>query len=198
MSTQEFVCRCLGLTPAESEYVDKICDNFECVDFDDSTMRDFLDVQSQLYEVDRNSPIKGAALCNFLIGTAYEQIVEHYTKEGLKEDLFELSVNSVGSDLYYNGAMVTNDADLEEILSNTYKVYAGYYELFVTKQSMDDPYSIQEAFTDLADAIEYCEKAEVTVHYDKEIRKEVEEYFFGSTVLEVGENDEMFFDKDEL
>lgn len=40
--------------------------------------------------------------------------------------------------------------------------------------------------------------AEVTVHYDKEIRKEVEEYFFGSTVLETGENDEMFFDKDEL
>lgn len=69
---------------------------------------------------------------------------------------------------------------------------------FVTKQSMDDPYSIQEAFTDLADAIEYCEKAEVTVHYDKEIRTEVEEYFFGSTVLEAGENDEMFFDKDEL
>lgn len=59
-----------------------------------------------------------------------------------------------------------------------YKVYAGYYEIYVTESELDKPYMLQFESDDADEVLDYLEDIDDTVLVEDSIADEIPNYNF--------------------
>lgn len=106
MTTNEFICVCLGLGMTGRK-VDEICDNFG-IDLSDNDVWDTLDLFRGNY----------TGFGNCLISDLYQQVIVYWVEQGLDSDKFDYEANGDASYLLYDGKKVSCEDDLQEILYN--------------------------------------------------------------------------------
>ena len=103
---KDFVCRCLGIYPRTSEFIDKICTNFD-VDFDEEDLTDIISYSGKLTNV-------GNALIGLLYDKIIYEIYEEYDNDENIQSLFDYNCNDFCSNLSFNGECYDNKKELYE------------------------------------------------------------------------------------
>ena len=104
MKLLDLLCSCLGLGQNAST-IDNICNNFD-VKITEKALYETLNVfRGRDY----------ARVGNALIWSLYETIIEEWCKKGLKEEKFDLNVNSDASEIRYEGKLLASKEDLEKV-----------------------------------------------------------------------------------
>ena len=106
MTTNEFICVCLGIGTASSK-IDEICDKFDLDITDDDVWRT-LDLFRGNY----------TGFGNCLISDLYQQVIDYWVEQGLDKEKFDYYTNGDDSHLYYDKEQVFSNNDLQEILDN--------------------------------------------------------------------------------
>lgn len=120
MSIIELVSWSFGLYEREAEYIDKLMDkDFSFLDIESTEIAEYID------RVGSSDGIKNLGVCNFIIENLFEKIVEYGIERGLDRDCFSIEINSVCSEIKYNGVKVSNQDDLEEMIRDR-KVFLNF------------------------------------------------------------------------
>ena len=105
---KDFVCRCLGIYPRTSEFIDKLCTNFD-VDFDEEDLTDVISYSGKLTNV-------GNALIGLLYDKIINEIYEEYDNDENLQSLFDYNCDDFCSTLSFNGELYDNKKELYEAI----------------------------------------------------------------------------------